>query len=168
MTVKSILVPTDFSKPSDAAVQYATGMALALGAQLYLVHVPGKTGEHFEANFPVGQFETAARERLGTLVAPDDLARLRPEYALRIGAPAEEIVRYADARDVDLIIMGTHGRSGVAHLLLGSVAEQVVRTAPCPVLLVRHPKGAILKAQAGDSTAEPVRVKTAAPVSTGH
>jgi nucleotide-binding universal stress UspA family protein len=137
IAVKSILIPTDFSETSDAALHYAVGMAQAFGAQLYLLHVPGETGENFEANFPVGRFETAARERLATLLSQEDIDRLRPEYALRIGTPADEIGRYADARDVDLIIMGTHGRTGVAHLLMGSVAERVVRTAPCPVLLVR-------------------------------
>jgi len=145
--VKSVLVPTDFSETSDAALNYAIDMARAFGAQLYMLHVPGKTGENFEANFPVGRFETAARERLATLLSQEEIERLRPEYALRIGTPADEIVRYADARDVDLIIMGTHGRSGVAHMLMGSVAEQVVRTAPCPVLLVRHSKGAFVKPQ---------------------
>ena len=148
MIVKSILVPTDFSEPSDAALHYATGMAQALGAQLYLLHVPGKDGENLEMNFPIGAFEAAARQRLSAFLSPEELVRLRPEYASRIGTPAEEIVRYADARDVELIIMGTHGRSGVAHMLMGSVAEHVVRTAPCPVLLVRHPKRAVAKAQA--------------------
>ena len=168
MTVKSILVPTDFSETSDAALRYATGMAQALGAQLYLMHVPGKTGEDFEANFPVGRFETATRERLGTFLSPEEIERLQPEYALRIGTPADEIIRYADARDVDLIIMGTHGRSGVAHLLMGSVAEQVVRTAPCPVLLVRNPKGAFVKSQAAAPAADAARLRTVAPVSTRH
>ncbi len=148
MMVNSILIPTDFSEPSDAALQYATEMARAVGARLYLLHVPGKTGENLEMNFPVGRFETSARQRLDTLLSPSDIERLRPEYAVRIGTPAEEIVRYADARDIDLIIMGTHGRSGVAHLLLGSVAEQVVRVAPCPVLLVRQRKTAVVKAEA--------------------
>jgi universal stress protein A len=150
---KNILVPTDFSKTSDAALQHAIDMAEAFGGQLYLLHVPGETGENFEANFPVGRFETAARERLGALLSPEEITRLRPEYALRIGKPAEEIVRYAGARDIDFIVMGTHGRSGVAHLLVGSVAEQVVRTAPCPVLLVRHPKRASVKAQAAATAA---------------
>lgn len=140
MAVRSILVPTDFSATSDAALHYATEMALTLGARLYLMHVPGKTGEHFEANFPHGRFETATRERLTSFLTKDELERLRPEYAVRVGAPAEEIVRYADFCDADLIIMGTHGRSGIAHVLLGSVAEQVVRAAPCPVLLVRATK----------------------------
>ena len=142
MVVRSILVPTDFSPTSDAAFHYAAQMALSLGARLYLMHVPGKTGEHFEANFPLGRFETATRERLSSFLTTEELERLRPEYALRVGVPAEEIVRYADACDADLIIMGTHGRGGLAHALMGSVAEQVVRVAPCPVLLVRAPKRA--------------------------
>jgi universal stress protein A len=142
MSVNTILVPTDFSPMSDAALHYATKMALTLGARLYLMHVPGKTGEHFEASFPVGQFETAASKRLLSFLTKDELERLRPEYVLRVGTPTEEVVRYADVCDADLIIMGTHGRSGIAHALLGSVAEQVVRNAPCPVLLVRAPKRA--------------------------
>jgi universal stress protein A len=155
---KSILVPTDFSETSDVALHYAIFMAQALGAQLSLLHVPGRTGENFEANFPVGRFETAARERLSALLSEEEIARLRPEYALRIGTPADEIVRYADARDVDLIVMGTHGRSGVAHLLMGSVAEHVVRTAPCPVLLVRRPKRASVKPQVAASTGHAVNI----------
>ncbi len=149
MTVNSILVPTDFSESSDAALHYATDMARTFGARLYLLHVPGKTGENLEMNFPVAQFETAPPHgRLNTFLSQSDIERLRPEYAVRIGTPAEEIVRYADERDVDLIIMGTHGRSGVAHLLLGSVAEHVVRAAPCPVLLVRERKTVVVKANA--------------------
>src|SRR5512143_951906 len=115
-TVRNILLPTDFSEASDVAVTYAAGMAQTLGAQLYVLHVAG-IGENFEANFPVGRFATAARARLGTFLSQAEIDRLRPEYALRIGEPAEEIVRYAEARYVDLIIMGTHGRSGLAHLL---------------------------------------------------
>ena len=163
MIVKSILVPTDFSEPSDAALQYATGLAQTFGAQLYLLHVPGRTGENLETNFPIGRFETVARERLDTFLSPEAVMRLRPEYALRIGTPAEEIVRYADARNIDLIVMGTHGRTGVAHVVMGSVAEQVIRTAPCPVLLVRHPKGAFVNAPAAASGA--AATQTAAPIS---
>ena len=99
MTVDTILVPTDFSATSDAALHYATKMALTLGARLYLVHVPGKTGEHFEASFPVGRFEIAVSERLLSFLTKDELERLRPEYVLRVGTPAEEVVRYADVCD---------------------------------------------------------------------
>ncbi|HKE83095.1 MAG TPA: universal stress protein [Vicinamibacterales bacterium] len=156
MVARSILVPTDFSPTSDAALHYATQMALALGARLYLMHVPGKTGEHFEANYPLGRFETATRERLSSFLTKDELEQLRPEYALRVGAPAEEIVRYADLCDADLIIMGTHGRTGIAHALIGSVAEQVARVAPCPVLLVRARRRAAV-AQGAEVRVAPVK-----------
>ena len=143
--IQRILLPTDFSATSYAALRHAITMAQAFGARLYLLHVPGDTGEHFEANFPIGQFEDLAQEQLRMFLSPDEIAQLTPEYALRIGAPADEIVQYAQARDIDLIVMGTHGRSGVAHLLMGSVAEQVVRIAPCPVLLVRSQKAASVR-----------------------
>jgi universal stress protein A len=148
MNVNGILVPTDFSETSEAALRYATQMALTMGARLYLMHVPGKTGEHFEANFPIGRFDVAARERLASFLTQEEIERLRPEYALRVGTPAEEIVRYADVCDADLIIMGTHGRSGLAHMLMGSVAEEVARTAPCPVLLFRLSKRAAASQEA--------------------
>ena len=138
-TLQRILVPTDFSETSDAALKYGIGLAQGFSAQLHLLHIPGGTGENFEADFPVGQFERAARERLETLVSQQEAKQLRPEYAMRIGAPSDEIMRYAGDRDVDLIVMGTHGRTGVAHMLMGSVAEKVVRAAPCPVLTVRRP-----------------------------
>jgi len=140
IAIKRVLVPTDFSETSDAALKYGIGLARAFGAQLYLLHVPGEAGVNFEADFPMVQFEAAVRERVDMLVSPRDLITLRPEYALRIGVPADQIVHYADDRDIDLIVMGTHGRSGVAHMVMGSVAETVVRTAPCPVLTIRHPE----------------------------
>jgi nucleotide-binding universal stress UspA family protein len=143
--IQNVLIPTDFSTTSDAALRHAVTMARTFGARLYVLHVPGRTGENFEANFPIGQFERLAPEKLALLLSPEEIAQLKPEYALRIGAPADEIVQYAKTRDVDLIVMGTHGRSGVAHLLLGSVAEHVVRMAPCPVLLVRSLKSGSAK-----------------------
>ena len=157
MVVKSILVPTDFSEASDAALHYATELALTLGARLALLHVPGKTGEHFEANFPHGQFEAATRERLSSFLTTEQLERLRPEYVLRVGGPAEQIVRYADLVDAGLIVMGTHGRSGLAHALMGSVAEQVVRSAPCPVLLVRARKQVAAVVPGAEVTVPPVK-----------
>jgi universal stress protein A len=152
---KRILVPTDFSEASDAALNYGIGLAQAFGAQLYLLHVPGETGVNFEADFPMIQFENAVRERLDTLVGPKEIVKLRPEYALRLGAPSDQIVRYADDREIDLIVMGTHGRSGVAHMVMGSVAEKVVRTAPCPVLTVRQPERAFLTAEEAIAEAAP-------------
>jgi nucleotide-binding universal stress UspA family protein len=140
MAFQVIVVPTDFSPTSEAALHYAARLALTLNARLYLVHVPGKTGENFEAGFPIGAFDRHAHTQLASFLTTEELERLHPDYAERIGTPAEEIVRFADARDADLIVMGTHGRTGLAHLVMGSVAEHVVRAAPCPVLLVRSSK----------------------------
>ena len=142
IAMKRILVPTDFSETSDAALKYGIELAQAFGARLFLLHVPGETGVNFEADFPMVQFENAPRERLETLINAQEMLKLRPEYALRLGVPSDQIVRYAGDRDIDLIVMGTHGRSGVPHMVMGSVAEKVVRTAPCPVLTVRHPRHA--------------------------
>ena len=139
MTVTGILVPTDFSPTSDAALRYAGQLALALGARLYLLHVPGSTGEHMEADYPIEQFR-APVNRLDSFFAASEVERLRPTYAIRVGTPAEEIAVYADASGIDLVVMGTHGRTGIAHTVMGSVAEQVARHAPCPVLLVRSAK----------------------------
>ena len=83
------------------------------------------------------------QELLGGLLSAQDRQEITAEYVLRqsgIGGPYVEIVRYAQERDIDLIVMGTHGRGFVAHMLMGSVAEKVVRKAPCPVLTVRHPE----------------------------
>jgi nucleotide-binding universal stress UspA family protein len=136
--MERILVPTDFSKTSDSALQYGIRLAQALNARLYLLHVPGRTGENFEADFPFGQFESPIRERFELLVTAPQGKQLLTEYAVRIGTPPDEIMRYVSDRDIDLIVMGTHGRSGVAHAVIGSVAEAVVRQAPCPVLVVRR------------------------------
>jgi len=84
--------------------------------------------------------ENDARERLQNLLTEVDRDRFKAELVTRRGSPFVEIVRYAKDRDIDLIVMGTHGRGPIAHMLLGSVAEQVVRKAPCPVLTVRHPE----------------------------
>lgn len=145
-SVKRVLVPIDFSGPSNGAYTYGTELAQMVGAQIYLLHVPGTTGENFEADFAVGPFERWAQER-GLASTPQqakDAAATppsdrRPEFAIRIGSPAKEIARYAADRDIDLIVMGTHGRTGVAHAVMGSVAEQVLRSASCPVLVVRQP-----------------------------
>jgi nucleotide-binding universal stress UspA family protein len=95
---------------------------------------------------PVGLDESiqhAARELLGGLLSREDQEAVGAEYVLRAsgrGGPYVEIVRCARDSSIDLIVMGTHGRGFVAHMLMGSVAEKVVRRAPCPVLTVRHPE----------------------------
>jgi nucleotide-binding universal stress UspA family protein/sporulation protein YlmC with PRC-barrel domain len=136
--VKRILVPTDFSATSDVALNYGTELARVLNARLYLLHVTGDTGVNFEADFPIAGFNNTPWQRLETLAGEPEAQRIETEYALRVGTPDNQIVRYAETRDIDLIVMGTHGRSGVTHMVMGSVAEKIVRSAPCPVLTVRE------------------------------
>ena len=143
IALKRILVPTDFSETSEAALSYGVALAHAFKAQLYLLHVAEHRGEG-EPEHPIGLVDeatpTPAQEQLVALLTERQIQELRPERALRIGKPYSEIVRYAQEHEIDLIVMGTHGREGVARVLIGSVAEKVVRRAPCPVLTVHHPE----------------------------
>ncbi len=140
--LKRILVPTDFSETSAAALRYAIELSRRFHAHLCLLNVPDHPGEAAEAEYPIGLFETmqnAAHDRLRSLLTPREAADLNPECAMRIGHAADEIVRYAQEHAIDLIVMGTHGREGMSRVLLGSVAEKVVRRAGCPVLTVHCP-----------------------------
>jgi nucleotide-binding universal stress UspA family protein len=146
IVLKRILVPTDFSQCSDAAVRYARALAEAFQASLHLLHVVQDpytqpwAAEAFPAPLGemLGQWEEQARLRLGTLVGEQE--RATTTTATVVGSPFFEIVRYAAEQQIDLIVIGTHGRGPIGHMLLGSVAEKVVRKAPCPVLTVRHPQ----------------------------
>ena len=143
MDLKRILGPTDFSETSEAALRYGAELARRFSARLYLLHVPEHLGEAVEDECSTGLFERMqndAYDRLPYLLNVKDRRELRPECAMRLGTPWEEIVRHADEHDIDLIVMGTHGRDGLARVLLGSVAETVVRRALCPVLTVHHPE----------------------------
>ena len=142
-----ILVPTDFSGPSDSALDYARTLALKFGASLHLLHVlesPVATGpfpaEMYLTDMPGVQMALMkdAQERLTHRVRPSDRAHYAATSEVIIGRSAQVIVSCAAERKIDLIVMGTHGRTGLAHMLMGSVAEHVVRTAPCPVLTVRE------------------------------
>ncbi len=143
-----ILVPTDFSKYSENALKYAVAFADKFGAELYLLHVvqdlavfvPDMVTVAPPAAPAVEQITAAAQQALDRVVREHPFGKLGVHTEVREGAPFYEIVRFAQEANVDLIIMGTHGRSGLAHVLLGSVAEKVVRKAPCPVLTVRHPE----------------------------
>jgi nucleotide-binding universal stress UspA family protein len=146
IALKRILVPTDFSECSDAALKYARALNETFGATLHLLHVVQDpytqpwAAEAFPT--PLGemlvQWETQARQRLATLLPEGD--RTGAVIATIVGSPFYEIVRYATEQQIDLIVIGTHGRGPLGHMLLGSVAEKVVRKAPCPVLTVRHPQ----------------------------
>lgn len=147
--LKTILVPTDFSEPSQKALAYARALAGLFEGSLHVLHVVeqpfvhGWTVEGYVAALPDFREELLRRahEEMERLFAGDDERKtLRVELVGRAGNPFAEIVRYAKEKEIDLIVMGTHGRGRMAQLLLGSVAEKVVRAAPCPVLTVRHPE----------------------------
>jgi len=143
IALRRILVPHDFSDTSEAAVRYALALAHNFSAQLHLLHVSDKARFEMATEFPLGldgTLEDAVRERLVKILSPREQIDFKPIFEFRSGSPAAEITRYAKEADVDLIVMGTHGRGFVAHAVLGSVAEKVVRTAPCPVLTVRNPQ----------------------------
>ena len=140
IAVKKILVPIDFGEASDAALVYGRNLANAFGADLHVMHVAENLFLRPMANNPQA-IEAGTANRLAERLTEDDRQTLRAVPVLRKSdAPAEEIVRYAQEESIGLIVMGTHGRVNMAHLLVGSVAEKVVRTAPCPVLTVRHPE----------------------------
>ena len=142
--ISRVLVPVDLGPSSARTVDYAKGLAERFGASLVLMHVvpnPYITAAS-ELYVPppqsyLDELERDARDALHKLLSDSDRQRLKAETVVKVGDPLCEIVDYAKDRPVDLIVMGTHGRSGVAHFVLGSVAERVVRTATCPVLTLR-------------------------------
>ena len=147
MKTQNILVPVDFSANSAAAVDYASSLANESGAELHLLHV------HEDV--------VAFVEGFGGYPMPPDveqikasLEQVRPTTAdipfrrcFKMGHPADEIIQYAKENQIDLIVMGTHGRTGIDRLLIGSVAEGVVRRAPCPVLTIKQPVAAAADSQ---------------------
>jgi nucleotide-binding universal stress UspA family protein len=140
ISLKRILVVTDFGEAADAALAYGRALAREFGASLHLLHVLENPFMRAISGDPHA-IEAAAMKQLNSLLAADH-GETHHSYAAidTSDLPAEAIVRYAKAEGIDLVVMGTHGRQGVAHALVGSVAERVVRTAPCPVLTVRHPE----------------------------
>jgi universal stress protein A len=143
--IKRILVPTDFSTTSDLAVDYAIDLAKRYDGSLHLLHVVEDT--YLAHAYPDGYFaelpgiyaklRAEADQRLRERCARCAVEAVPVTGQIADGRPARVIVETATAMATDLIAMGTQGRSGVAHFIMGSVAERVVRTAPCPVLTVR-------------------------------
>lgn len=144
MEFKHILVPTDFGEPSGRAVKLALELAQSFKAMLTLMHayeVPLYTYPQVEP-IVVDLFtpiEQAAREQLERELASVQTKVPTAKAILRSGVPWREILSFIDEIHPDLVVMGTHGRRGVTHALLGSVAEKVVRMSPVPVLTVRDP-----------------------------
>jgi nucleotide-binding universal stress UspA family protein len=143
--MKNILLPTDFSEPCLTATGYAIDLAKRFGAKLHLLHViedPVIYLPMFES-YPLPskqEFEEFAQTRLDNWILPEDAQDCEIVRAWIHGKPFSDILKYSKQQEVDLIVVGTHGHSATAHILLGSVAEKVVRKASCPVLTVR-PEG---------------------------
>jgi nucleotide-binding universal stress UspA family protein len=141
MKANKILFPTDFSSSSDAPLAYATALARDMGAMLLIVHVeePPMAYGGGEMYYGIAEPDYEALRRMLEDVKPTDPA-VPCERRLVTGDPASAIVDLAREEEVDLIVMGTHGRTGLRRLLMGSIAEAVVRTAPCPVLTYKPPQ----------------------------
>lgn len=143
--IKKILAPTDFSPHSERALRYACRLAERLGSELHMLHVlseviptgpdpllmPVLPPEFYSEN------EDRARETLLGLIQPEWGSPAAVVTAVQWGGAVEAIVDYAQDQEIDLIVIATHGRTGLSHVLLGSVAERIVREAPCPVLTIR-------------------------------
>ena len=160
--LNTILVPSDFSDCSDAAVLYGLELARRFDARVHLLHVIqdpaaqpwAAEGLAIPLFAAVEQWQKEAKERLQASVPKADAGRVT--VAVAVAMPHPEILRYAAANEIDLIVMGTHGRAGVSHMLLGSIAERVVRRAPCPVLTVRHPEREFVQPEPAEITASAV------------
>jgi nucleotide-binding universal stress UspA family protein len=151
LNLKKILYPTDFSEYSLAALPYAISLTQQNDAKLYCLHVVEMPHEEYLTSeymvplsiphVPEDKILRTARARLERFVT-ENISEIDKKVTARVlvGTPFVEIIRYARDQSIDLIILGTHGRNALASMLLGSVAEKVVRKASCPVLTVRHPQ----------------------------
>lgn len=149
IAIKHVLVATDFSAPSETALNYARAMARAFGAKLHVMHVfeplwitsADVVGGGVSLAGMIQGLEDSARKQLNDAVTEEDRRELHADAVLLTSeSPAREIADYASQQKVDLVVIGTHGRSGLSRMLIGSVAEKVVRLAPCPVLTVHYPE----------------------------
>ncbi|MBU1096564.1 MAG: universal stress protein [Ignavibacteriae bacterium HGW-Ignavibacteriae-2] len=144
--IKKILVPIDFSDYSKNALRYSVNFAKSISAKMYLIYVIEPM--IYPADFSMGQIAIPAadidmtkraQEELNTLANNEIDNSIAVEVIIKSGKPFVEIIETASEIDADLIIIATHGHTGVEHLLFGSTAEKVVRKAPCPVLTLREP-----------------------------
>lgn len=140
MKARKILFPTDFSPFGQEALRWATSLARDSGATLIIAHVEEPPMSYGGGEVFIGGEEGDREELKKSLVkvVPTD-AKVPFEHKLLVGDPATAIVEEADNENADLIVIGTHGRTGLTRLLMGSVAEAIVRRAKCPVLVVKHP-----------------------------
>lgn len=162
LTVKKVLVPTDFSEGSDAAMHYAIGLARLCSARLVLLHVMELSVYAVDFAMTHPGVPADVRRKLDEMM--EDWVRrakaegIEAEGVLATGTPYVEIGKAVERHAIDLIVMGTHGRTGMARAIMGSTAERVVRLAPCPVLTVK----------AAPQTAPPVEARATGPATFCH
>jgi len=149
IALKKILVATDFGPESEAAVRYGRELARGFGGALHVLHVTENLFSRvMDAYSYAGlspdvqaEIERGCQKETEELLSEEDRRELKAvAVTTTSNKPAGAIVEYARDHGIDLIVIGTHGRGPLGHLMLGNVAERVVRTAPCPVLTVRHPE----------------------------
>ena len=143
MNIKTILFPTDFSEFNEAALEFASRLAAESQATLYIVHADDMeqvAAVMFDTGYPFPGDQETRRELHEKLekVVPT-LPGVKYQHSYLRGTATGEIVKFADEHGVDLIVMASHGRTGLRRLLMGSTAENVLRQAPCPVLIVKQP-----------------------------
>ncbi len=153
ITIKTVLVATDLGEAADSALRFGRGLARRFGASLHVLNVVENFyvttfgAETYAVLMPEMQrsLETSAQQRLDHVLRRNDVSGPpTTPVVMTSGSPAYAIVDYAREHDVNLIVLGTHGRTGLSHVMMGSVAEKVVRLAPCPVLTIRHPEESLL------------------------
>jgi universal stress protein A len=147
-SIRRILFPTDFSEPAQHAQQYAAALAERFGAELHVLHVippiPASASES-PSSWAAPQFDPqieidAMKEKLTRELGSDGKTKFQTIHAVEMGFAVDEILKYVNHNEIDIVIVGTHGHTGLSRLLLGSVAEKLVRSCTCPVLTV-HPTG---------------------------
>lgn len=145
--IKRILCPVDFSPSSNHALRYALASAAAYDAEVELLHVvelpfmPSyTTGGVPDLSLPVEKIKQGCQKHMDEMVEKSRTTHPKISGTVIVGTPFLEIVHAAREGKFDLIVVGTHGLTGIKHILIGSVAEKVVRKSPCPVLSVKHPE----------------------------
>jgi nucleotide-binding universal stress UspA family protein len=148
MEIKKILLPTDFTQGALAALPYAVDLAKSYGAKLYFIHViydmnaaTGLHVPHVSLDAMYEEMQNGAEKEIRNFGSEITEGLKEVETRVIRGVPYEEILSFASENGIDMIIMGTHGRSGLDRVIFGSTAEKVVRNAICPVLTVRSQKG---------------------------
>lgn len=146
INIKNILCPIDYSVYSEKALTYAIEFAEKYGARLYLIHVLDiriydiNDPDLYNVNVVDKETLDTLRERLLRCISEETKGKISVEAIVVQGVPFAEIIKVSKEYMIDLIVLGTHGRTGLSHAIMGSVAEKVVRKAPCPVLTIRHPE----------------------------